>query len=174
MPLILDGTTGIVANNIADYAVTTAKLANSAITIPKIGFAGAILQVVSTSDSVQRSTNNGSMTASGCYVTITPTSSSSKIFVHFNSCGYKNTDGAGYFTIYRGATNLAGSGNQFNIISQPDRYLPVAMSYLDSPSSTSALTYEVYYYKTGSANIYIGSTNSGATYSTITVMEIAG
>lgn len=155
---------------------------SSTVTLPTTGGTirttttpGTILQVVSTTDTTQRQTSNGSMTASGCSVTITPTSATSKIFIQFNSCCYKNTDGAGYFTIFRnGTTNLAGSSNQFNIVSQPDRYLPISIMYLDSPATISATTYELYYYRTGSNNVYIGATNTGSTASTITVMEIAG
>ena len=42
MPVTISGNgtftgTSLVANNIADYAISTAKLANSAVTVPKIG-----------------------------------------------------------------------------------------------------------------------------------------
>lgn len=155
------------------------SVAGSSITgsqsIPKAALpTGSVLQVISTADSVQRSTSNGTWTASGMSVTITPTSATSKIFVQFSTCIYKNTDASGYLTIYRNSTNLAGGQNQLNMINVVDRYVPCAMSYLDSPASTSALTYEVYYYKTGSANIYINATNNNATVGAITVMEIAG
>jgi hypothetical protein len=135
---------------------------------------GSVLQVISTADSTQRSTSNGSFTASGMSVTITPTSATSKIFVQFSTCIYKNTDNSGYLTIYRNGSNLAGGQNQLNMINVVDRYVPCSMSYLDSPGSTSALTYEVYYYRTGSANIYINATNNNGTVGAITVMEIAG
>lgn len=171
MPITLDGNLGVIYPDVTTQntsAVISGKLPTSKLPT------GSVLQVVSTADSTQRSTSSGTMTASGCSVTITPTSATSKIFVTFSSCIFKNTDNAGYLTIYRGATNLAGSSNQFQILSQPDRYIPCVMSYLDSPASTSALTYEVYYYRTGSLNIYIGATNTGASISTLTVMEIAG
>lgn len=136
---------------------------------------GSVLQVVSTNDSVQRSVNGGTYTASGMSVTITPTSTSSKILIQFSTNIYKNTDGCGYITIFRnGTTNLAGSGNQMNLTTIADKYVPCSTLYLDSPASTSALTYEVYFYRSGTGNIYINATNSGVTMGSITVTEIAG
>jgi len=135
---------------------------------------GTVLQVVSANDSTQRSTTSGSFVASGMSVTITPSSTSSKILIQFDTSVYKNTDGGGYFTIFRGATNLAGSGNQMNMMNVTDKYVPCSIGYLDSPSSTSALTYELYYARAGTANIYINATNSGSTMGSITAMEIAG
>ena len=135
---------------------------------------GAVLQVVSANDSTQRSTASGSFVASGMLVTITPTSATSKIFVKVDTCCYKNADNSGYLSIFRNGTNLAGSGNQMNMLNVVDRYIPTSFSYLDSPASTSALTYEIYYYRTGTQNIYINSTNSGTTMGSITAMEIAG
>jgi hypothetical protein len=134
---------------------------------------GTILQVVTTNDSAQRATPNSTMTASGMSVTITPKFSTSKIFVQVTTCGYINTDGSGYYTIYRGSTNLAGSGNQLNILNVVDRYVPICMSYLDSPSTTSSTTYQIYFYKTGTNNVYVNATNSGLSVGAITVMEIA-
>jgi hypothetical protein len=136
--------------------------------------AGSVLQVVSYADTNQRATTSGSFDASGMKVLITPTSATSKIFVKVDTCCYKNTDGAGYLSIFRNGTNLAGSGNQMNMLNVTDRYVPTSFSYLDSPATTSELTYEIYYFRTGSANIYINSTNSGSTMGSITVMEIAG
>jgi len=135
---------------------------------------GSVLQVVSVADSTQRSTSSASFVASGMSVTITPTSATSKILIQFDTNVFKNTDGAGYFTIFRGATNLAGSGNQMNLTNIFDKYLPCSIGYLDSPSSTSALTYALYFYRTGSDSVYINASNSGTTMGSITVMEIAG
>ena len=183
----------VVTGTIADLAVTTGKINDASVTgaklatgaaIANIGAraitsaqvpAGSVLQVVSVADGTQRSTSNGNMTASGMLVTITPTSATSKVLIQFDTNVYKNTDGAGYFTIYRnGTTNLAGSGNQMNMLNVTDRYVPCSIGFLDSPATTSAVSYELYYFKTGVANIYINATNSGLTVGSITAMEIAG
>ena len=135
---------------------------------------GSSLQVVSYADPNQRSTANSAFTASGMVVTITPTSATSKIFVKLDTCVYRNGAGSGYLSIFRNGTNLAGAGNQLNMFSIGDAYVPLSISFLDSPASTSALTYEVYYARSSSGNIYINSTNSGSTVGSITVTEIAG
>jgi hypothetical protein len=168
------GVSSVGANQLQSGSVTNAKISTAANTIPRSSMTtGAVLQVVATNDSVQRSVNSGTYTASGMLVTITPTSATSKILVQFSSNIYKNTDGTGYISIFRNGTNIAGSGNQFNLTSIFDKYVPCSILFLDSPASTSALTYEVYFARTGSANIYINATNSGVTMGSITVTEIA-
>jgi len=176
MPMTLTGTgtiAGLQAGGLPDASVTAADLAVGA---ARSNFgAGAVLQVVATNDSTQRSTSNSSFTASGMSVTITPSLTSSKVLVMFSTNIYKNADATGYITIFRnGSTNLAGSGSQMNLTNVVDRYVPCSILYLDSPASTSALTYEVYYARSGTANIYINATNSGVTMGSITAMEIAG
>jgi hypothetical protein len=156
MTFIVDGTNGLTFPN----STTQAS-------------AGKILQVVAASDSTQRATSNATMTASGMLVTITPTSATSKIFVQVTTCGFKNTDGAGYYTIYRNSTNLAGSGNQLNILNVVDRYVPICMNYLDSPATTSSVTYEIYFYRAGTNSVYVNATNSGLSVGVITAMEIS-
>jgi len=177
MPVTINASTSSGLVTTPDNSGTIALQSNGVTkaTVSSSGFSypGAVLQVVSYADPNQRSTSNGSFTASGMQVTFTPISSTSKMFVQVTTCCYKNTDGAGYLTIYRNGTNLAGSGNQLNMLNVADRYVPLSMSYLDTPATASALTYEVYYYRTGSANIYINSTNSGSTVGSITVMEVA-
>jgi len=176
MSIVLIGSTSgsITLQEPAVAGSTVIDLPATSGTLDRTNRAGNVLQVVSYADSNQRATSNGTFTSSGMAVTITPTSATSKIFVKVDTCCYKNTDGAGYLTIYRGGTNLAGSGNQLNMLNVADRYVPLSMSFLDSPATTSAITYDVYYFRTGSANIYVNATNSGSTVGSITVTEIAG
>jgi hypothetical protein len=85
MPLILDGTTGIVANNIADYAISTDKLANSAITVPKMGYAGALLKTqyfdVTPGTTISITTSSYTDFAS---ITYTPARATSNILIFQN------------------------------------------------------------------------------------------
>ena len=136
--------------------------------------AGTVLQVVSATDATGRSTTSTSfVTASNTLsVSITPTSTSSKIFVVANSsCEHNTTNTYMVFTIFRGATNLGnGQGGNILRVSSTQNIYPVALSFLDSPSSTSALTYQVYFkVDGGSATI-----NSGNCVGTLTAFEIAG
>jgi len=162
---ITDGT--IAAADIASGAITAAKLAS--------GVGGKVLQVVTATDSTARSTTSTSfVTASNTLsVSITPSSASNKIFIITSFSGSNNTGGYdSVFTIYRGATNIGDATDGFCKIQNGtgDSIMPISMTFLDSPSSTSSLTYQVYgkSYSTGTTWIGRGETGS------ITAIEIAG
>ena len=136
--------------------------------------AGSVLQVVTATDAGVRSTTSTTfVTASNTLsVSITPRSSSSKVFVTVSSSvDISATNTYFVFTIFRGATNL-GSNQGLNLVrvSATSNTYPIAMSYLDSPNTTSATTYQVYL-KTDGGTAYL---NTGACVGTITAMEIAG
>ena len=139
---------------------------------------GKILQVVTATDNTLRSTTSTSfVTASNTLsVDITPSATSSKIFVTTDfASGLSTDDQAAIFTIYRDSTDLGDSGGE-GMVRQAaynvgyDVYFPVGMNYLDSPSSTSELTYQVYM-KVNTGTSYI---NYGAGKASITVFEVAG
>jgi len=157
-----------------DGTGTIAGLTNTGISAVQKLPAGTILQVVSATDQTGRSTTSTSfVTASNTLsVTITPTSTSSKIFVVANSsCEHNTTNTYMVFTIYRNSTNLGnGQGGNILRVSNTQNIYPLALSFLDSPSSTSALTYQVYF-KTDSGQATL---NSGNCLATITAFEIAG
>jgi hypothetical protein len=183
MPLILDGTTGIVANNIADYAISTAKLANSAITVPKIGYSGAVLQVVQTTTAATITTSSTSFVTTGIAQSITPSSTSSKIMACINGGGvYMQTSAQTTMrvTIYRGGTDLSAgygvSNNGMMRFSTPGgswSLMPLSMMWLDSPATTTSTTYTVYFRNSDSAaSVEFSNTDRGVV--TLTLMEIAG
>jgi len=139
--------------------------------------AGQIIQVITATDSTERTTTSTSfVTASNTLsVTITPSSASNKIFLIVNSTLYQPDTGAYFFgTIYRGATDLGAASNKglwtaYN--GAGDGAAPLAMSYLDSPSTTSATTYQVYIRNTVSGTLRLGVQNPK---SSITAFEIKG
>ena len=150
---------------------------NAVTTLPA-GVGGKVLQVVTATDNTQRSTTStsfvtGSNTLS---VDITPSATSSKIFVTTQfTVGTAVDDQHATYTIYRDTTDLGdGSGNGMQRCAAYnvgwDVYFPCAMSILDSPSSTSELTYQVYM-KTSTSSGYI---NYGAGKVSITAYEISG
>jgi len=150
---------------------------NAVTTLPA-GVGGKVLQVVTATDNTQRSTTStsfvtGSNTLS---VDITPSATSSKIFVTTQfTVGTAVDDQHATYTIYRDSTDLGdGSGNGMQRCAAYnvgwDVYFPCAMSILDSPSSTSELTYQVYM-KTSTSSGYI---NYGAGKVSITAYEISG
>jgi hypothetical protein len=138
--------------------------------------AGTVLQVVQVeSTSASKTTTSNSFVTTGTAATITPSSASNKILVQYNCHGDTNSGGLLLGTIYRGATNL-GTGTDNCLFRVHDvnagRFLVHQHAIiLDSPSTTSAVTYTVYF-----------SNNSGAvevrirddlSLSRLVLMEIA-
>tara|TARA_R110000822_G_scaffold149603_4_gene288685 strand:+ start:701 stop:1192 length:492 start_codon:yes stop_codon:yes gene_type:complete len=160
-------------------AADLAKFANS-------GLSGAVLQVVQTSiNSIVSASAAGENTfndIAGMSVSITPASTSNKILVSYtihlgNSTAQQNNS----IKLFRGSTAIVGSGatrdvsGYVRLYSTPEISLE-ALQYLDSPSSTSAVTYKLQW-ATGSGTIYLNRRGNDTIYSavsTITVMEIAG
>jgi hypothetical protein len=147
----------------------------SAITALPAGVGGKILQVLNATDSTTRSTTSTSfVTASNTLsISITPSSTSSKIFLIANSNGYANNAGLNaYFTIYRGATNLGNASNGLiNWWDETNRQIGNgwSMTYLDSPSTTSATTYQVYMKVDSGTTAFM---NYNTTLGSITAFEV--
>ena len=145
---------------------------------------GKVLQVISTFKADTFTTTSGSFVdITGLSVSITPSSATSKIliissFIVSNGSGGFQT----FINLVRGATNIAQSTGMSNnatvtTIQGGDNLNGVAISFLDSPSTTSATTYKLQMKTAGGTTGAIGrrggTTDDGAS-STITVMEIAG
>ena len=157
---ILHYGTGLITT-VADGTITEAKLGNNAVTASKIDSSvalGKIGQVVSTPLTTTVVTSSSTLTSSGFSVSITPSATSSKIFLSLSCNVFINSDPYGYVGFFRGTTNLGGSNHGMFTISQADKYMPMTFQHLDSPNSTSSLTYNVYYKKSGSLNIYLNPT----------------
>jgi hypothetical protein len=149
------------------------NLSVSALTALPSGVGGKVLQVVTATDSTGRSTTSSSfVTASNTLsVSITPSSASNKIFV-IATCniGMSSSAHTSYITIFRGATDIGtGSVGMSALKNIGDDGIPASVSVLDSPSTTSATTYQIYV-----KNISGGTTslNQGSK-SSITAFEIA-
>ena len=158
MALILSGDTGVPASGMPT---------------------GSVLQVQQTATTAYISTGSTSFVTTGFGVTITPRSTSSKIFVTVQGGGaYMQTTAQNtmYATIYRNnATNLGDATFGLERISTPGGtwlLSPHSMSVLDSPSSTSAVTYTVYYRSANGAGVDFSNSDRGVV--TITAMEIQG
>ena len=149
---------------------------------------GKVLQVVSatkTDTASTTSTTYGDIT--GLSVSITPSSTSSKIYVVF-SVAAGNSNGSANYRLVRNSTAIAigdaaGSRTQSTISSQAgagNRMEGLGSNYLDSPSTTSATTYKVQWrVQNSGTNIYLNRSASDSDNeshprgsSTITVMEI--
>ncbi len=185
----------------ATPADTDEFLVSDAGTIKRIDFShikgqGKIAQVVSTTlssaVSISSSSTSNFADISGLSVNITPTSSSSKIFISY-LCNIAVGDGSKHIRLVRDSTAInigdADASNQIrsSSTSRPTSsnydldIAPVAGNFLDSPSSSSQLTYKLQATlgSTYNSTIYINRTVSNGnndfhpkTASTITVMEV--
>lgn len=154
---------------------------------------GSVLQVVQATKTDTFSTNSTSFTdITGLSVTITPSSTTSKFLVMFNvSCGIYGDIAHGYINLVRDGTNIfradsAGSRTPatkvFNFSQQDGTMHTHASEYLDSPATTSAVTYKLQLKSSNTSQVHVnrsGRDNDGSGYdgratSSITVMEIAG
>ena len=146
---------------------------------------GKIGQVVSTTKTDGFSTSSTSVTdVTGLSVSITPTSTSSKvlIFVDGNVSESSQTS-EGAMKLFRDSTEICKgtNGSASNIgfdnmrrNSGSDESKKFAMNFLDSPSSTSSITYKIAV-KVAGGTWYInrtGSSDNSSLVSTITVMEV--
>jgi hypothetical protein len=148
---------------------------------------GSILQVVSTTLTTTTSASPSGFAwtdVTGLSLSITPTKTSSKIFVTYNLPVGAN--GACFVAarIVRGATaiGVGTSGSAWNFssvtyITDNGRLETLSGSFLDSPSTTSATTYKMQYSQNSSFTVYANrraaaADNGGA--ATITAFEIAG
>ena len=106
-------------------------------------------------------------------VSITPSSASNKILILASSCVRCQGDN-GFYTIFRGATDLGAISNK-GLAATYDGAVNVevniGINYLDSPSTTSATTYQLYF---RSGTVVTNTINMNSSKGSITAMEIQG
>jgi hypothetical protein len=169
----------IVTNSIATGAVTSADLAAGA---ARSNFgAGAVLQVVqsiATASTFINTTNETAVT--GMSASITPSATSSRILVMITIGEFRVPLGDGsMWQLYRNGSKIANMINEASyssvLTASANFGLTFAWSVVDSPSSTSALTYALYGRKllNGQAAALQIMPNSSSN-SSIILMEIAG
>jgi len=142
--------------------------------IPKAALpTGSVLQVVNATYATDTTTTSTSYVATGISASITPTSSTSKIFIVTTFPVYTNAANlSGYFTLYRGASNLFNSEGAFRQETSTQNLICAgSISYFDSPATTSSTTYAVYF-KSQTSGITTRICLGNATAS-ITLLEIA-
>jgi hypothetical protein len=187
MALELNGTTGV--NLVQDGTVTAADLASTldltgkTVTLPA-GVGGKVLQVVQKQNFGYA--NTGTTTSSSTFVdmlnmvaTITPSSTSSKILIQ--------SVGGGLFSASAHSVGLRLLANGSPVWTQErfaymtgSNWSPMNFSTttLDSPATTSAITYKFQFNVSGGSGgeVRIGDYGSTAsqTYSAVILMEIAG
>ena len=150
--------------------------------IPKAALpTGSVLQVVNASSSTVDTTSATSATATSLSLSITPTSSSSKIFLLSTATVGMSTANVGRFWFARNGTviNEGGQGWGASYYISNSSYAnsgyPWSETWIDSPATTSAITYAVYFAVDQGGPVYFNSrgTSSNAGRSVIVAMEIA-
>lgn len=117
-------------------------------------------------------TNSSSFTQIGPSLSITPTSTSSKILLFLNGGSlYTESDRNAQVTIYRGSTDLGNTQGFMNHFANAS-YLqgPISINFVDSPSTISATTYAMYVKTTTTASNV--SVQDSPTKTVLTAMEI--
>jgi len=193
--------------DIADGIITSAKIvdgtivnadinASAAIASTKLSGVGAnageVIQVVSQFYDTQTSISNTSFVDTGLTLNITPASASNKILAMFYPSFSAESNAYCAFKLFRDATEIGTTTNtgtgiecftgftfiaglQYSTIVQP-------IVYLDSPSTTSAITYklQVSPMRTSNYQFYLnrshtlGDDNQFRTASNVILMEIKG
>jgi len=141
--------------------------------------AGVVLQVVNGTTSTQVSSSTTTYADTGLTATITPKFATSKILVLVNQTGIAkspaNTGSAVYLRLLRNGNQLAVIGNAvgFTNTASYNYNSTISTSYLDSPATTSAVTYKTQFANNASVDAVYVQVSSEPT-STITLLEIAG
>jgi hypothetical protein len=172
-----DGAVTLYHNNVVKVATTSTGVSITGTVSQTSPPAGSVLQVIGGSVQSQ-ATTTGAETDTGLTATITPSSTSSKILVMVSQMGLQ-TQGSSVnarlkINLYRGATNINSSdGNMWPFNSHTLRHGGFSIQNLDSPSTTSAVTYKTTFSGSDVSNAYVQKdSNSGV--SSIILMEIAG
>jgi hypothetical protein len=153
-----------------DGSITKAKMAASGAWAP----AGTVVQVVQgTFSNIQETTTSTSFVDTSVNASITPSSASSKILVlvtsQWHTAAINRYIG---FAIKRNSTDVASGINYFG---QTTTWGAVSISYLDSPSSASSVTYTLRFKSNDGAVVTHGwGSSGGGSTQNIVLMEIAG
>ena len=155
---------------------------------------GKVLQVVNATKTDTNSTTSHSAVTTGLEASITPSATSSKVLVLISFSYNCDSDTNSIFQLYRdstaihlpdaaGSRELASAGTLYQQYGAQD-IISASINCLDSPSSTSSITYKLMYFagrNAGSNPVYFNRSHTDSdndavkrAISSITLMEIAG
>lgn len=142
---------------------------------------GSVLQVVSFYGTSVDSTSNTGFVNTSATLSITPSSSSNKILLMSAATISMATSNVAKFAFARNGTIVNGGGQNWGAVFQITSAYGTAYGnawseiYLDSPATTSAITYTVQFGVDAGGPVYFngrGAGNGGG--ATLTALEIAG
>ena len=136
---------------------------------------GKILQVVQGVYSTQIVTSSQTYVTSELKASITPSSTSSKILVIAKVTAFYNAGGSGDPTggsiaLFRNGSNIVDVGSQMYSATNGSKG-DAGINFLDAPSSTSSLNYEIYFKQEYGGNQFCHDSDAP---SSIILMEVAG
>jgi len=148
----------------------TGTLANSNLA------AGNVIQVINAVVNTETINNTDTFADTGLTASITPTSTSNKILVIANVAGVGKANATYvYLKLLRDTTDIVAdfeTRGGYTASTDTNKIGSCSVTYLDSPSSTSSLTYKTQL-KSGADTAYAQTGDSNGK-SSITLMEIAG
>jgi len=169
----VSGSTVLSLPAVSGTLITTGSSGQS---IPKAALpTGSVLQVVNAQTTTYASSATSAWVATTLTATITPNFSTSKILVLLNQNGLsKNNNTSVWLQLLRNGSLIAtpcfNGGYTANTSAN---YIPsAAISYLDSPATTSATTYSTQFASRGGSVNGVAVQDANET-STITLLEIA-
>jgi hypothetical protein len=149
----------------------------SSVTSLPAGVGGKVLQVVTANTGTTLTTTSTSFVDTGLTASITPSATSNKILILVSMDNIIYRTASGYFrseiNLLRDSTQLLSNlfGGYSNVGTDNGEYGLNNRSYLDSPSSTSSLTYKTQVKINGGGTTVL---QESGRKSFITLMEIAG
>lgn len=183
MPLSFDGAgtiTGLQVGGLPDGIVDTDMLATSAVTVPKIGYNGAILQVQSATYSTETTNATTTYADTGLTDSITPVAAGSSILVIASVSIYCNRTGnseGARLRLVRGSTTIFGADTADMYVvsggaSSVQLWTRNTMPYLDTPTYTlgDEITYKVQFRAFTSS----ATAQNASQQSSIVLLEVAG
>ena len=169
--LTLPTTSGTVLTSASTISTSQLSGSISASSLPT----GSVLQVVQSSTSTSVSTTNTTATDTGLTASITPSSASNKILVIVAQNYYiqGGSINSGAILLLRSSTTIGTTGDYPIWVTASANIGGIyTINYLDSPSTTSATTYQVYFRTNVSDSAaYL---NSDSCKGSIILMEIKG
>ena len=137
--------------------------------------AGSVLQIIYASTTVEVASSSATFADTGLTAAITPSATSSKILIiyaveHFMTANTAN----GHLKVVRDSTDLVTHGN-VGYAGSSTVMSASSFQHLDSPSSTSAITYKIQFNRINAGTVNVQYDDAGGDgFSTMVLMEIAG
>ena len=160
----------LVTPSMTTPTVTSGSILNSS-GRPMAAQTGGILQVVTANINARYSSSSATFAGIGPTLSITPNSTSSRIFLFCSLSVQMNA--YTYFTFMRNGTNVsAGNGIFTDSFTVNRNWTNTSYNFVDSPATTSAISYQIGL-ATTSSTVYLND-YSATNLNQLIAMEIAG